>query len=357
MLGSSSAALALALAVLVCWRHKITPFKVLYFLYVNTPVGTLLHHHALKTARGKPPHTRRPRTHAFDAFSVVEVPLLSDNYSFLLVDHETGRVAAVDPCDAQRVAIAFEELKESWPGKELKLTAVLCTHKHLDHAGGNTAMSARFPGLDVVGGRSECCQGTTIALAHRGRYRLGNTLIEGLLTPCHTKGHLCFLASPPAGQPSAVPILFTGDLLFVGGCGKFFEGDGQQAYQSLCVTIAEEVDSRCKFFCGHEYTVSNLRFAAWLEPDNDACATKLRWAEQQRAAGESTLPGILAEEKAGHNPFLRVSQPEVVAAVTRAMAAGGGVASGQQLLLPGEVMTAARELKDKGAHVAKEKAK
>ena len=162
-------------------------------------------------------------------------------------------------------------------------------------------------------------------------------------------------------MPVPVPVLFTGDCLFVGGAGKFFEGDGNQAYQSLCVTLGEGVDERCRFFCGHEYTVSNLRFAAWLEPGNAACAAKLRWAEAQRAAGESTLPGILAEEKAGHNPFMRAAQPEVVAAVQRHLPSvaeqlrilSGRGEDDQQapLLLPGEVMAAVRALKDKNAHI------
>eukprot|EP00937_MAST-01D_sp_MAST-1D-sp2_P004406 g4406.t1 len=356
-------------------------FDVQYFLYTRTFVGRLLHAKLIAKSREKGTHTTQ-KLHEFNSFSVREVALLSDNYCYLLVDHETGYVAAIDPCDAERVAAEFNELQREWAdehgGPRLSLKAILTTHYHHDHAGGNEALAARFPGLTVVGGHAEPVPAATLRLGDGEQYSLGATRITALHTPCHTRGHMCFLADhTPAGlvpdgegnidAPSAC---FTGDCLFVGGCGRFFEGGAADMARALGTGgKLAMLPRRCRLFCGHEYTVSNLQFAAWLEPENGDIAMSLSQAEAQREAGESTMPSTVAAELL-HNPFMRCADAAVACAVARASAAhaaatsdrgsAGGTAEVSMPLAPTapevQVMVALRRLKDAGAHTVHERA-
>ena len=177
------------------------------------------------------------------------VPLMSDNYAYLLIDHATGHVAAVDPADADAVCHAFESEKVRFQaaGIDLQMKMVLCTHKHHDHAGGNVEMRQHFPKLEVVGGALEEVAGRTRTAADGDELQLGSVAVRVVHTPCHTAGHIVFFCSH-AGTDATV--LFSGDVLFVGGAGKFFEGTADQMLTNL-QKIAQ-LPSSTLLFCGHE---------------------------------------------------------------------------------------------------------
>ncbi|KAL5982252.1 Hydroxyacylglutathione hydrolase cytoplasmic [Asimina triloba] len=125
----------------------------------------------------------------------------------------------------------------------------------------------------------------------------------------HTKGHISYYVSSEGVDPA----VFTGDTLFVAGCGKFFEGTAEQMYQSLCVTLGS-LPKPTRVFCGHEYTEKNLRFALVVEPENIKTKEKLSWAQHQRQPNLPTIPSTIAEELET-NPFMRVDLPELQAKV------------------------------------------
>ncbi|KAJ8431486.1 hypothetical protein Cgig2_032257 [Carnegiea gigantea] len=122
----------------------------------------------------------------------------------------------------------------------------------------------------------------------------------------HTKGHISYYVT---GKDEETAAVFTGDTLFIAGCGKFFEGTAEQMYQSLCVTLGS-LPKPTRVYCGHEYTVKNLQFALTVEPENTKIAEKLSLAQNQRTAGLPTIPSTIAEELET-NPFMRVDVPEV----------------------------------------------
>ncbi|KAK3246545.1 hypothetical protein CYMTET_43923 [Cymbomonas tetramitiformis] len=228
---------------------------------------------------------------------VVLVPVLEDNYAYLLIDEASKQAAAVDPAEPQKILAAAES-------ENVKLTHILTTHKHWDHAGGNVEMAKLVPGIVVVGGATEGVDACTKPMKGGESLHLGTVHIRCLDTPFHTLGHLSYFAED-AGQTA----VFTGDSLFVGGCGRFFEGDPKQAHTSL-IEVLGSLPPDTKVYCGHEYTVKNLTFAVTAEPGNPAVQAKLDWAKQQVSKGLPTVPSTIAEELA-YNPFLRVDSPEI----------------------------------------------
>ncbi|CAG5125523.1 unnamed protein product, partial [Candidula unifasciata] len=135
---------------------------------------------------------------------------------------------------------------------------------------------------------------------------IGSLNVKCLFTPCHTSGHICYYVTGPSGQDPAV---FTGDTLFVAGCGKFFEGTPQQMYKAL-IEILSSLPPQTKVYCGHEYTVNNLKFASTVEPDNPDISARLQLAQKQRSNGEPTIPSTIQDEHL-FNPFMRVNVPSV----------------------------------------------
>ncbi|MFH0953584.1 MAG: hydroxyacylglutathione hydrolase [Verrucomicrobiota bacterium] len=226
---------------------------------------------------------------------VLTLPILGDNYAYVLVSGH--HAAAVDPADASRVSAVLAERK-------LRLSLILNTHHHGDHVAGNADLKAatgcgiggpadgRIPGLDrPLGGGS---------IVDVGRVRLWV-----MATPGHTRSHVAY-CDPVYGM------VFTGDTLFAGGCGRLLEGTAADLWDSLC-RLADLADETM-VFCGHNYTVENLRFAAGLEPANNAVRQRLENAERQEAQGLPTVPSTMALEKAT-NPFLRAARPELAAAL------------------------------------------
>ena len=230
---------------------------------------------------------------------VTLVPCLSDNYAYVLRDPATGECAVVDPSEPEPVLAALAALGA-------RPTTVLNTHHHLDHVGGNEALAAAFPGLRVVAHASD--QGRvpaqTVAVSDGDRVMLGRTALRVLHVPGHTLGAVTYASDDAA---------FTGDTLFLGGCGRLFEGDAAMMYASL-QRIADTLDPATRIFCGHEYTANNLRFVASLEPDNAAVRDALADADRRRADQQPTVPKRLDVERQ-LNPFLRCADPAVAAAV------------------------------------------
>ena len=231
---------------------------------------------------------------------VVPVPQLSDNYAYLISDPRTGDAAVVDCAEAEPVLAAARMAG-------VRLTAVLATHHHFDHVGGNAALLAARAGLRVHGSAADAPRipGITDRLRDGDPVAVGSLRGRALLIPAHTSGHVAYHFPDERA-------VFTGDTLFVAGCGRLFEGDARQMMASLAKLAALPDETRV--FCGHEYTEKNLRFAAVLEPTNAAIREKLAWAEARRRAGEPTVPSTIAEEKAT-NPFLRTNSPELAASV------------------------------------------
>uniref|UniRef100_A0A3Q2Z5E0 Hydroxyacylglutathione hydrolase, mitochondrial n=1 Tax=Hippocampus comes TaxID=109280 RepID=A0A3Q2Z5E0_HIPCM len=196
------------------------------------------------------------------------LPALSDNYMYLLIDTDTKEAAIVDPVEPVKVVEAVRK-------HGVRLTTVLTTHHHWDHAGGNEKMVKLMPGLKVYGG-DDRVDAITKKVSHGNNLKVGSLNVKCLFTPCHTTGHICYYVTKD--DSSEPPAAFTGDTLFVAGCGKFFEGTAEQMYKAL-IEILGRLPAETRVYCGHEYTVSNLKFARHVEPDNEVIQKKLAWAK------------------------------------------------------------------------------
>ncbi|XP_062388137.1 hydroxyacylglutathione hydrolase, mitochondrial isoform X1 [Sardina pilchardus] len=227
------------------------------------------------------------------------LPALSDNYMYLLIDEDTKEAAIVDPVEPVKVVEAVKK-------HGVKLKTVMTTHHHWDHAGGNEKMVKLVPGLTVYGG-DDRVGALTKKVKHDNTFKVGSLNVKCLFTPCHTTGHICFFVTKDGSTEP--PAVFTGDTLFVAGCGKFFEGTAEQMYKAL-IEVLGQLPPETRVFCGHEYTVNNLKFARHVEPDNEVIRKKLAWAKEKCSNGEPTIPSTLADEFS-FNPFMRVREKSV----------------------------------------------
>ncbi|MGA3306076.1 MAG: hydroxyacylglutathione hydrolase [Stellaceae bacterium] len=222
-----------------------------------------------------------------------QVPVLRDNYVYLLREPETGSTAAVDPSVSGPVIAALDNL--GW-----KLTHVINTHHHHDHTGGNLELKAHY-GAIVVGPLADRARipGIDVALAEGDTLRFGKEEAKVFDVPGHTRGHCAFWF--PHSRA-----LFSGDTLFLMGCGRLFEGTPAQMWNSL--SKLKKLPGETRVYCGHEYTQANARFALTVEPGNKDLAARSKRVDDLRAQGKSTVPGTMAEELAT-NPFLRADDP------------------------------------------------
>lgn len=238
--------------------------------------------------------------HSYKAMDVKILPALQDNYMYLIVDKASKEAAIVDPVEPKTVLEAVKQ-------HGVNLTTVLTTHHHWDHAGGNEELVKLSPGLKVYGGDSRI-GALTNKVTHNTKLNIGQLNVQCLFTPCHTTGHICYYVTHEGTNETAV---FTGDTLFLAGCGRFFEGTAEQMHNAL-VNILSKLPDHTKVFCGHEYTLQNLKFAAHVEPKNSEIAKKLEWAIQRRNDAKPTVPSTILDEKL-YNPFMRVEEPSVMA--------------------------------------------
>ncbi len=241
------------------------------------------------------------------------IPCLSDNYAYLVECSDTGTMAVVDPSESEPVLARLA-------GK--KPDAIWATHHHPDHVGGNEAVSAAFGGLPILGHASDKGRipGQTRFLEEGDSFTLGSLAVSVLHIPGHTTGAVAYVVKGPRNTA-----VFTGDTLFLAGCGRLFEGTPAMMHASLAKLAALPPETRV--FCGHEYTASNLRFAAHLEPSNEEIRRRAEAVRVAREAGQPTVPGTMAEELRT-NPFLRVDVPELRATLEIPSDADGATALG-----------------------------
>ena len=228
------------------------------------------------------------------ALEIVRLPVLRDNYVFLLVDRGGRRAAVVDPAVAAPV-IAWLE------AADCALAVVLQTHHHSDHIGGTPELLQRWPGAEVWAAAADRDRipFQTRSLADGDRLDLFGRPVEVLAVPGHTRAHLAYVL--PAADDDG-PELFCGDTLFAGGCGRLLEGTPSQLLTSLERLAALPPETRV--WCAHEYTEANLRFAASVDPANGALQQRIRAVAELRMAGTATVPSRIDLERAT-NPFLR----------------------------------------------------
>jgi hydroxyacylglutathione hydrolase len=246
-----------------------------------------------------------------NALSVLTVPAFNDNYLWLIHDGENA--AVVDPGDAKPILAALK-------ANNLKLTAILLTHHHADHIGGVPELLQHYP-VPVFGPRNESIAAVTLPVGEGKQIDVpGLALRVSVLdVPGHTMGHIAYVRQPADTEPTW---LFCGDTLFAGGCGRLFEGTPAQMTSSLGKLAALPDDT--KVYCAHEYTLSNLRFARAVDPDNPALIARIKVETDKREHNLPTVPSTIGVEKAT-NPFLRYRDPAIMAQLVKAdkMDAGG----------------------------------
>ncbi|WP_043704111.1 hydroxyacylglutathione hydrolase [Leptothrix cholodnii] len=231
--------------------------------------------------------------------NLLALPAFDDNYIWMLHDGQAGVV--VDPGDAAPVIAALERLS-------LRLAGILVTHHHGDHVGGLAALLQRWP-VPVWGPAGEPMPVPVTAVRDGDTVRVLGLALQVIDVPGHTAGHVAYFIDA-ADQPSiGEPVLFCGDTLFSAGCGRLFEGTPAQMLTSLSRLAALPGDTRV--CCAHEYTLSNLRFARAVEPDNAAIARHEAHCLGLRATRTPTLPSRIALERQ-INPFLRSHEAAVI---------------------------------------------
>ncbi|MBF6616385.1 hydroxyacylglutathione hydrolase [Pollutimonas thiosulfatoxidans] len=233
---------------------------------------------------------------------LIPVPAFSDNYIWLVC--KNGRAVVVDPGQAAPVQQILDR-------ENLTLDAILLTHHHADHVGGVLALQQRT-GAVVYGPASEKLPACDHALKEGDTVQLPTVglQLQVLDVPGHTAGHIAYYGQFATGKP----LVFCGDTLFSGGCGRLFEGTPAQMLNSLSKLGALSPDTLV--CCAHEYTLSNLRWALQVEPDNLALQQRWQQASDLRAQDQPTLPSTLETELAT-NPFLRTTDSTVAQAASR----------------------------------------
>lgn len=230
---------------------------------------------------------------------IVRIPVLSDNYVWLVHDAASGQTMVVDPSVAEPVLAAAKE--RGWT-----ITDIWNTHWHPDHTGGNADIKAAT-GCTITGPAAEAERIPTLdRLVKEGNIvQLGEHIAQVWDVPAHTAGHIAFHFAGEA-------VIFVGDTLFAMGCGRLFEGTAEQMFRNMqrFATLPDDT----QVYCAHEYTLSNAKFAITVEPDNFDLADRLAAVQSARDAGEATVPTDIGQERAT-NPFFRAKSAEQLARI------------------------------------------
>lgn len=231
------------------------------------------------------------------ALEIVRIPVLSDNYVWLVHESVSGETMAVDPAVAEPVLAEAE--RRGW-----RITQIWNTHWHPDHTGGNEAIKVAT-GCTITGPEAEQARIPTLDVKVCGgkRVRLGACTADVIDVPAHTAGHIAYHF---AGEKA----VFVGDTLFAMGCGRLFEGTAEQMFDNMARLGA--LPAETMVYCAHEYTQSNGRYALVAEPENEALAARMKQVDAARAQGEPTVPTTIGLERET-NPFMRAASVEQLA--------------------------------------------
>ncbi len=229
---------------------------------------------------------------------ITAIPAFENNYVWLLTAPDNAAAVVVDPGEAAPVLAVLA-------AQQRQVVGILLTHHHGDHVGGTSALLAQFPDAVVYGPSAPPIDGLTRGVTAGDRLQFVDLSADFavLSVPGHTATHLAFYGHG---------VLFCGDTLFAGGCGRVFCGTAAQLHESL-QRLAQLPDDTL-IYCAHEYTTANLHFALAVEPQNLDLQERMQQTQTLRAAEQPTVPSTLALEKAT-NPFLRVHEPTVKRAV------------------------------------------
>ena len=225
------------------------------------------------------------------SLEIIRIPVLSDNYIWLVRENTSGEVMVVDPAVAEPVLARADEL--GW-----KITHIWNTHWHPDHTGGNAAIKAAT-GCTITGPAAEFARIPTLDVQVSGGdvVQLGTTKAQVIDVPAHTAGHIAF-------HFDESQVIFVGDTLFAMGCGRLFEGTADQMFANM--RKLEALPDSTAVYCAHEYTQSNGRYALVAEPENQTLIARMAAVDAMRARGEPTVPTTIGLERET-NPFMRAN--------------------------------------------------
>jgi len=223
------------------------------------------------------------------------IPCLNDNYSYLIKDDQTNKVAIIDPSE-------FGPCDEIIDQKYKKLDFILNTHHHFDHVGGNTELKKKY-GSKILGFEMDKKRipAVDILLKDGQEFIIGNLSFKTIFIPGHTSGHIAFYLKKEK-------VVFTGDTLFSLGCGRVFEGTYQQMFDSL--NKIKSLPEETKVYCGHEYTKNNFKFCLKFDPNNNYLKDRIKVIDARIKEGKPTIPSTIREE-IQTNIFLRYDDHDV----------------------------------------------
>lgn len=231
--------------------------------------------------------------------SIITISAFNDNLIYLY-QYNRNKAIVIDPGDIAPVLIALEKYS-------LSLTAILATHHHTDHVGGAAELKKKT-GCQIIAGDNKRIDGIDFVVEDGQILKFGNVKIEVIATPGHTSTSVCYYI--PQNNHNAYDAVFTGDTLFIGGCGRLFECDAGAMWNSLCKLASLPNDT--KVYCGHDYSLENYNFALSIEPDNPSALERIVEIKK----GKLTVPSTIAQEKAT-NIFLRAGSAEIFAELRR----------------------------------------
>lgn len=261
--------------------------------------------------------SRRSMLQTFGTYFTVEVvPVLKDNYTYIITDSATRATAIVDTSE---VAPVLKQLQQRPHWNDIStakgMLNIFTTHKHWDHSGGNKDFHAKFPTVEIFGGEHEPVPEKTVSVKHNETFPLGDLHVTAYHTPCHTSGHVVYHVYHPSDRSNGA--LFTGDTVFIGGLGAFFEGNSEMMVEAM--TIVSSLPDETKIFPGHEYTMTFIKNAAAVLPADSFIQAQLSKYAALREEGVPTVPSTLADEKR-QNLFMRVLDESFVKAIGKSTA-------------------------------------